>query len=74
MNFSYPCITASWSEHLSYMQFTKKERNTVSNDKDQQFSYDMLVITVANFAGELNIPVCLDNGCTVTVLPKNYCD
>ena len=42
--------------------------------KYQEFLYDILGMTVEKFMDELNIPVFLDNGCTVYIMPKTYYD
>ena len=45
-----------------------------SMGKYKQFLNEMTGFTIANFAGELNIPVFLDNGCAFSFTPKTFCD
>ena len=40
--------------------------------KREQFPYDRTGLKTANFAGQLNIPMFLDNGCTFSIMPNTF--
>ena len=68
----YNQLDPTYFIHALYI--TGHEKNlTIFNGKTyQQFPHGMLDVIIANCRGELNIPVFLDNGCTVSLIPKNY--
>ena len=47
---------------------------TFNGEPYQQFPCDILGMTITNFVAELKIPVFLDNGITVSIMPKIYYD
>ena len=47
--------------------------STICNGKRyQQFPYYMPAMTIANFAGEMNIPVLFDNVQPLSIMPEMY--
>ena len=57
--------------HSLYIAGEVNNVTTFTGELYQQFSYDMSGITITNFDKKLNISVFLDNGCSVSIMPKH---
>ena len=73
MSFSCTCIRTNLNQYYAiYIAEHGSNSSTSHSETYQEFLYNTLGMKIENFEGELDIPVFLDNSCTISIIPKIY--